>query len=60
MRQKRTLYVLAGILALEAVAAPLFPGRLPRAARLPVSGIALVAAAGIWLMARQKGSGRQK
>lgn len=45
MRQKRTLYVLAGILALEAVAAPLFPGRLPRAARLPVSGIALVAAA---------------
>jgi hypothetical protein len=54
MRQKTLLRLVAGLLLLEAAAAFLLPGRLPRAARIPTAGTALVAAIALWHLARQK------
>jgi hypothetical protein len=54
MSQKTLLRLVAAILLLEAVAAILLPGRMPRAARIPTAGTALVAAIALWTLARQK------
>jgi hypothetical protein len=58
MSQKTLLRLVAVILVLEAVAAMLLPGRMPRAARVPTAGTAFVAAVALWTLARQKFPGR--
>jgi hypothetical protein len=58
MSQKTLLRLIAGLLLAEAVAAVLLPGRLPRAARIPTAGTALVGAIALWTLARQKFPGR--
>jgi len=55
MSDRRLLLALAGILLLEGIAALLLPGRMPRAARIPTAGTAVVAAVALWTLARQKG-----
>ncbi len=54
MTRKTTLRLVAALLLLEAAAALLLPGRMPRAARIPTAGTALVAAIALWHLARQK------
>jgi hypothetical protein len=54
MRQQNILRLVAGLLLLEAVAAFLLPSPLPRAARIPTAGTALVGAIALWHLARQK------
>ncbi len=54
MTRKTTLRLVAVLLALEAAAAILLPGPMPRAARIPTAGTALVAAVALWHLARQK------
>ena len=58
MSRPTLLRLVAAILLLEAVAALLFPGPLPRAARIPTAGTAAVAAVALWTLARQKFQGR--
>jgi hypothetical protein len=52
--RKNLLRLVALILLAEAVAALLLPGRMPRAARIPTAGTALVGAIALWHLARQK------
>jgi hypothetical protein len=56
MSRKNLLRLIAGILVLEAAAAFLFPGRMPRAARIPTAGTAVVGAIALWTLARQRAS----
>jgi hypothetical protein len=58
--RKNTLRLIAGLLLAEGGAALLLPGHMPRAARIPTAGTAVVAAVALWTIARQMGSGRQK
>jgi Na+/H+ antiporter NhaD/arsenite permease-like protein len=58
MRRPRLLKLVAAILVLEAIAALAFPARMPRAARIPTAGTALVAALALWFLARQNAPDR--
>jgi hypothetical protein len=53
MRKKRTLQIVAAILALEAAVIVAMPSRVPRPARAITAAVDAVAAAGLWLGARQ-------
>ena len=54
MSKKRTLYLIAAFLLVEAVVFVLLPSRLPRAARAITATVNVAAAAALWLMARQR------
>jgi hypothetical protein len=56
--RKSTLRLIAGLLLAEGAAALLLPGRMPRAARIPTAGTAVVGAIALWTIARQMGPGR--
>jgi hypothetical protein len=55
MRKTRTLQILAAILALEAAVIVALPSRMPRPARAIAAAVDAAAAAGLWLLARQRG-----
>jgi len=52
--QKNLLRLVALVLLAEGIVAILLPGRMPRAARIPTAGTALVGAIALWTIARQK------
>jgi hypothetical protein len=54
LRQKNLLRLIAVILLAEGVVALLLPGPMPRAARIPTAGTAVVGAIALWTLARQK------
>ena len=54
MSQKNLLRLVALVLLAEGIVSILLPGRMPRAARIPTAGTALVGAIALWTIARQK------
>jgi hypothetical protein len=54
MRKTRTLRIIAAILTLEAAAVVALPSRVPRPARALTAAVDAAAAAGLWLLARQR------
>ena len=52
--KKRTLYLIAAALMLEAIVAVFLPSRLPRSARAIAASVNVIAAAVLCLVARQR------
>jgi hypothetical protein len=57
MYKRTTLYLVAGVLVIEAIAIVVFHSRIPRMARAIIAGMDLVAAAVLCLLAKQKKQG---
>jgi hypothetical protein len=55
--KKRTLYLIAAFLLLEAAMIVALPSRVPRAVRALTAAINFLAAAALWLLSRQKRPG---
>jgi hypothetical protein len=54
MIRRRTAFLLAAILLAEAVLVIAFPARVPRPVRALTAAMTLIAAAAVWLLARQR------
>ncbi len=54
MYSKKAVWALIVLLAVEAVGLVAVPSRIPRPTRVISSGIALAAAASLWLILRQR------
>ena len=57
MYKKRTLYLIAAFLLLEAAMIVALPSRVARPVRVLTAAINLLAAAALWLLSRQKPPG---
>ncbi len=57
-RQKRTLHIACAVLILGAILLLTLPGPIPLPLRLILAAFDLVAAATLWLVSRQKFSGK--
>lgn len=54
MRSRRLVFTLSAILLAEAAAIVSLPAKIPRAVRALNAGVDVIAAVGLWTVARQK------